>query len=143
MNIDESSLDGMTEGPGSVVKKLFSAGAKGYVSKATGLHEIEEAIQTVYRGDTYIGTIIQHELLSDISGGKSPKKTLSNYIPKLSKREQEVLELIAKELTTEEIGARLFISSNTVQTHRKNLITKFGVRNSVGLIIRAIDLNLI
>jgi DNA-binding NarL/FixJ family response regulator len=126
----------------SVVKQLFQAGAHGYVSKATELKEIEQAIHTVMAGRKYTGSVIQEEMLAELTGETS-RATRGGIIPQLTRRELEVLQLIAAEHTTEEIGEQLFISTNTVQTHRKNLIQKFGVRNSVGLIRRALELELI
>ena len=65
------------------------------------------------------------------------------FIPKLTRREQEVLEAIAEELTTQEISEKLFISVKTVETHRMNLMSKLGARNSVGIIKNALEKGLI
>lgn len=127
----------------SVVKSLFKAGAKGYVSKAADLREIPVAIERVNEGQRYIGEVIREEFMAEMGADSAGRKTPKGYIPNLTQREKEVLELIAQECTTEEIGKRLFISVNTVQTHRKNLISKFGVRNSVGLVLKALELRLI
>ncbi len=125
----------------SVAKKLFKSGAKGYISKAADLLEIPIAIKKVKSGRRYIGAIIGEEFMADLGGEKHNKAV--SYIPNLTQREKDVLELIAQEYTTDEIGKQLFISSNTVQTHRKNLISKFGVRNSVGLVLKALELKMI
>lgn len=127
----------------SIVKKLFKAGARGYVSKAADLSEIPKAIEEVYHGKRYIGEVIRDEYFSSLTNPDAGKPAGSDYIPQLTPREMEVLRLIAEECTTEEIGEKLFISSNTVQTHRKNLISKFGVRNSVGLVLKALELKMI
>lgn len=127
----------------SVVKSLFKAGAKGYVSKAADLKEIPVAIRKVKQGERYIGAIIRQEFMADMGGEDSGRAMPRGYIPSLTRREKEVLDLIAQEYTTEEIGKELFISVNTVQTHRKNLISKFGVRNSVGLVLKALELELL
>ncbi|MEZ4989567.1 MAG: response regulator transcription factor [Saprospiraceae bacterium] len=127
----------------SVAKSLFRAGAVGYVSKTADINEVVTAIEWVHQGKRYIGEVIREEYLSELSNDKPRKVSSYSYIPQLTGREMEVLQLIAEELTTEEIGQRLFISSNTVQTHRKNLISKFGVRNSVGLILKALELKMI
>lgn len=61
----------------------------------------------------------------------------------LSKRELEVLNYIAGELTTSEIGNKLHLSRNTVETHRRNILNKFGVRNTAGMIRRGFELGLL
>lgn len=127
----------------SVAKSLFKAGAVGYVSKTADINEAVTAIERVHDGHRYIGEVIREEYLSELSNEKPRKVSSYRYVPQLTNREIEVLQLIAEELTTEEIGQKLFISSNTVQTHRKNLISKFGVRNSVGLILKALELKMI
>ncbi|MDG2450730.1 MAG: helix-turn-helix transcriptional regulator [Saprospiraceae bacterium] len=62
---------------------------------------------------------------------------------RISQREQEVLHLVAYELTTKEIAAKLFISNHTVISHRKNLIEKLNVKNTAGLIRRAFELGIL
>lgn len=64
-------------------------------------------------------------------------------IPIISDREKDVLHQIAEEKNTNEIAASLYISANTVMTHRKSLLLKFDVRNSVGLVKKAIEFNLL
>jgi len=127
----------------SIVKRFFKAGAKGYLSKAADLRELPYAIRKIHEGRTYIGDIVRERYLEDLSNSKPSPELRQTYLPKITERELEVLRLIAQEMTTEEIGQALFISSNTVQTHRRNLISKFGVRNSVGLVLKALELELI
>ena len=62
---------------------------------------------------------------------------------KLSKREVEVLLFIAKEFTTSEIGTQLYISKNTVETHRRNILNKLNVRNTAGMVRRGFELGLL
>ena len=124
----------------SVVKKLMRAGAKGYVSKATDIEQLEEAIIQVNKGEIFFGTQIAKSLEAAAAGNN---KKIYGFIPTLTVREQEVLEQIALEKNSKEIATALFISANTVETHRKKLILKFDVKNSVGLIRRAMELNLI
>ena len=124
----------------SIVKKLLRAGAKGYVSKATDIAQLEEAIHQVYNGKQFLGSQIAKSLEAAATG---VKKKIYGIIPELTEREQEVLEQIAQEKNSKEIAEALFISANTVETHRKNLILKFNVKNSVGLIRRAMELRLL
>ncbi len=121
-----------------IVKNLMQVGAKGYISKATDIENLEMAIRQVYKGEKYIGEHITHSLFNE-----NNNKKRKPIIPIISDREAEVLQLISEELNTNEIATRLFISSNTVMTHRKNLLLKFDAKNSVGLIKKAIEFNLI
>ena len=74
---------------------------------------------------------------------KTPGMTLTIPIDELTPRELEVLKLIAEEFTTADISEQLHITINTVESHRRNLLTKFGARNSAGLIRRAMRLELL
>lgn len=124
-----------------IVKKMMKAGAKGYVSKATDIDNLETAIQQIYNGNIYMGQYITESLERDETGHANPKR--KSLIPIISKRELDVLKLIAEELSSPEIAERLFISANTVQSHRKKLILKFDVKNSVGLVRKALEYNLL
>lgn len=117
------------------VKNIIRNGAKGYLLKNTDKHELETAIKKVFRGEQYLQKSIQKKLL-DESFGISSRKT---FIPKLTRREKEVLKLIVDELTTQEIADKLFISVKTVETHRSHLIQKLEVRNTAGLVRIAIE----
>ncbi len=115
----------------SFIQQMLKNGAMGYVLKNTGQEELVQAIRTVQGGDQYLGPNASKTLMASMLG---QKKKNQSYIPELTRREKEILDLIAKEYTTQEIGAELHISLNTVETHRKNLLSKCGARNSVGLI---------
>jgi DNA-binding NarL/FixJ family response regulator len=125
----------------SIVKKLLKVGAKGYVSKATDIEQLEEAIKKVHAGETFLGQQISQAMIMSVQ--KDTRKNPHKVIPDLTEREKEVLEQIAEEKSTKEIAEALFISPNTVETHRKHLILKFDVKNSVGLIKKAIEFNLL
>ena len=115
---------------GSFVQQMLKNGASGYLLKNVGHQELVEAIQTVHKGGTYINKETS-KLLMDSLMNKSNSK---DFIPRLTRREKQVLQLIAQELTTAEIAAQLHLSLSTVESHRRNLLTKLNVRNSVGLI---------
>ena len=121
------------------VKNIIRNGAKGYLLKNTDKQELETAIKKVYRGEQYLQKSIQKKLLEESFGITSRK----SFIPKLTRREQEVLKLIVDELTTHEIAEKLFISVKTVETHRSHLIQKLDVRNTAGLVRIAIEKGLI
>lgn len=123
----------------TVVKSILKAGASGYLSKNTSKTEILSAIKEVLSDSTFLSADIQQLIISDSLGMKKQ----SSGIDRLTKREQEVLECIADELTTAEISEKLFISTKTVETHRMNLLQKLGVKNSVGLVKKAMENGLI
>jgi DNA-binding NarL/FixJ family response regulator len=116
----------------SFIQKMMESGASGYVLKNASQEELMEAIKTVMRGKIYFS--------------EEAAKTLHNSIKsnnKISRREREVLELIAKGLTTSEIAEKLFISITTVETHRKSLLAKFETKNTASLIHIATQLKII
>lgn len=121
------------------VKRILGNGANGYLLKNTSKEELIEAFKTVLNGGQYLQSEIQKKLIQRSLG---QKKTAS-FIPKLTRREKEVLTAISEELTTQEIADQLFISIKTVETHRMNLISKLGARNSVGLIKIALEKGLL
>jgi DNA-binding NarL/FixJ family response regulator len=108
----------------SFIQKMMDNGASGYVLKNATQKELMEAIETVAKGKTY---------LSD-EAASSLRKYAESEIPVITRREKEVLELIAGGLTNNEIAKKLFISTTTVDTHRKNLLAKFEVKNTASLI---------
>ena len=124
----------------SFIKQIMKNGAVGYLLKNTGKNELVTAIKTVLEGERYLPPDIREMLLNE-SLGKSA--TSSFFIPKLTSREKEILDLIIKEFTTEEIAEKIFISVKTVESHRSNLIQKLGVKNSAGLVRVAFEKGLI
>lgn len=118
------------------VTRLFHAGAKGYMLKNTGKDELMYAIRRVYEGGMYVAPEIAIRMLTkmmDNVDAQSMRPTVA-----LSKREVEVLNLLAEGLTNNEIAEKLFTSRRTIETHRKNLIEKTGSRNTASLIRFAI-----
>lgn len=109
-------------------KQLIEIGVPGCLMKNAGKQEMLNAIKSVYEGRRYYGAEVTETLFDSID--KSQKATQK---AELTKREIEVLKLIANELTTAEIAEKLFISTHTVETHRKNLLSKLGFKNSAGL----------
>jgi DNA-binding NarL/FixJ family response regulator len=117
------------------VRKMIESGASGYLLKNAGRREIIEAIQEVKKGKTYFSFDAAQILKTD-----SDQKT---GIPPLTKREKEVLVNIAEGLTNLQIAKKLFISIDTVETHRKNLHSKLNVKNSAMLVRFAVENNLL
>lgn len=121
------------------VKRILGNGASGYLLKNTSKEELITAFKTVLDGGQYLQRDIQKKLLQSSLG---QKKTAS-FMPKLTRREKEVLIAISNEMTTQEIADNLFVSVKTVETHRMNLISKLGARNSVGLVKIAMEKGLL
>ena len=113
------------------IKQIIKNGAMGYLLKNTGKNELIEAIKTVLNGERYLQHNIREILLNE-SLGKAT--TSSFFIPKLTNREKEILALIIKEYTSDEIAEKIFLSIKTVESHRSNLMQKLGVKNSAGLV---------
>lgn len=108
----------------SYIQKMADNGASGYVLKNATREELIEAIGSVTEGRTFFSP----------EASATVKKNENLEVPVITRREKEVLVLIADGLTNTEIAEKLFISTTTVDTHRKNLLTKFEVRNTATLI---------
>lgn len=111
---------------------LLEAGAKGYLLKEAGADEMVTAIKKVGQGETYYSSHVTDVLMKHISQGTVPSETGDQV--KLTKREIEVLSLIAQEYSNPEIAEKLYISIRTVDTHRRNLLDKLQAKNTVGLV---------
>ena len=121
-----------------MIVHLMELGANGYLFKSTSHEEVENAIRSVYREGFYFNKSVSQAMLGSLKKPQRKKPTLKNNVT-LSSREVEVLELICQEYTAKEIGEKLFISPKTVETHRMNLMSKLGAKNSVGMIKIAIE----
>lgn len=122
----------------SFITNIIKGGASGYLLKNTSKEELITAINTVSQGEQYLSKEVQEKLISASFGKKD-----TSFIPKLTRREKEVLKLITEEFTTKEIAEKLFISDATVETHRLHLLNKLGARNTAGLVKTAIQKGLI
>ncbi len=116
---------------GIYMNKIMENGGSGYLLKNLTRQELIDAIKTVNKGGVYFS----------FEAGKIYKTTLekSNLLPVLTKREREILKLIAEGLTNLQISQQLFISIDTVDSHRKNLYTKLSVNNTASLIRYAVE----
>lgn len=117
----------------SFIQKMMDNGASGYLLKNAGRSEIMSAIATVMRGKTYFS----HEAAAAMN--QAPK----GNAPVLTRREREVLTLIAEGLTNNEIAEKLFIAATTVETHRKSLLAKFSAKNTATLIRAATQMQIV
>ena len=124
------------------IHKLSKYDIQGYVLKNASLDELLMALQTVQNGGRYFSKDIHiGDRDEDFRNTITIEDKQIDEI--LSRRELEVLRLICKEYSNAEIADKLFLSVSTVETHRKNLIAKLGVNNTVGLVKFALRNNLI
>lgn len=121
------------------VKQMIRNGALGYLLKNVDTETLSKAIHTVSTNRQYIDVHLQQAILNEVVTGK---KKQANTVA-LTRREAEILTLVAQELTNQEIADKLFISLRTVQTHRINLNQKLGVHNTAGLVNEAYKRGLI
>lgn len=120
----------------SYISRMIENGASGYLIKSASAEEIAEAIDTVLKDKMYLSVSMEHiaRPLSIIP---------SDNLPALTKREKEILQLISEGMTNNQIAEKLFISPLTVDSHRKNLLTKLNVNNTASLIKLAVQNGLI
>ena len=112
------------------VKQIFRSGAKGYLLKNADKQTILTAIETVMNGEDYMDETIKKILLQESLTGQRR----SIYEVPLTKREKELVQLIAEGFSSQEIADKLFISLRTVETHRLNINQKLDVKNTAGLV---------
>lgn len=118
-----------------VVETAFNAGVMGFVLKTSDIKDITEGIKQVLEGNTYFGVGVK-ELISN-------RTTNNNSEPLITRRESEILKLIADGFTNQEIADKLFISASTVDSHRKNLLIKFNAKNTAALVKIALSKGII
>ncbi|UII25874.1 response regulator transcription factor [Fulvivirga maritima] len=106
----------------------------GYLLKNTAKDELIKAIETIHNGGNYFSKDVKDLYIKNAFERKSLPEQ-----PRLSKKEIGILRLIAEEYTTQEIADKIFISQNTVNTHRRNLLTKLNVKNTAGLVRYAVE----
>ena len=123
-----------------MIKSVMKIGANGYMLKNSGQQEIIEAILKVYSGENHFDARIVDIMLDPRNHAQVKDENLH---PSLSRREKEILKLIVEEYTTAEIAKELFISFGTVESHRRNMISKLGVRNTAGLVSAAYKFDLL
>lgn len=127
-----------------IVKEVLELGAVGYITKNNAGEHIIAAIKAVSQGEKYFSPDVQQILIKDAINETVKGKTTDDLIlESLSEREIEVLKLIAKEYSTAEISDKLSLSENTIETHRRNLLKKLEVKNSVGLAMYAVKNNIV
>jgi two-component system, NarL family, response regulator NreC len=123
------------------IHRLIKHGIQGYILKNSTIEELNTAIEKVYNGEQYFSSDIDILTTNDFRNTLTIDDNKPLQI--LSKREVEVLQLVCREYSNAEIAEKLFLSISTIETHRKNLIAKLGVSNTVGLVKFALKNKLI
>ena len=121
---------------GLYIKKMMENGASGYILKNSSKDELLKAIETVNKGGIFFSGEAGEAL-------KEYQKSAKSQLPELTRREKEILGLIAEGYTNPQIAEKLFLSSFTVDSHRKNLLAKLDVKNTATLIRLAVERKLI
>lgn len=119
-------------------QKMLQAGAKGFVLKESGSEELAAAMKAVMRGEVYFSKEIINSMIANISAPPQPEEA-SYPDAELSAREMEILRLICKGTSNTEIADLLSISQRTVEGHRSNILYKTKAKNSVNLLLYAIE----
>jgi len=122
---------------GNMIDKLIRNNVDGYVPKNAEKDELLEAIRTIVKGEKYFSSEIKRAYTDAMFENKKQEEV------NLTEREKEVLKLIAEENTTQEIADTLFLSKHTIESYRKNLISKLQVKNLAGLTKHALKMGLL
>jgi len=120
----------------SDIRKLFEKGIVGYFDRDTTLEEFLIAVKQIKQGGIYVCNSAKERMINFISNQTQEKK---QSIEQLTKREVEVMKLICEGHSSKMISEKLFISVNTVETHRKKILMKFNVKNSIGIVKYAVE----
>jgi DNA-binding NarL/FixJ family response regulator len=121
------------------VMTLYDAGVNGYVLKDCSFSELLKAIDMVAAGNQYFCEAVKNTLFKGLlNRNKQDAKTTASA-NSLTEREKEVLVLICKQHSTDDIAAKLFISPLTVNNHRRNILAKTGTHNVAGMVIYALQ----
>jgi DNA-binding NarL/FixJ family response regulator len=121
-----------TSNYGIYIKKMMENGASGYILKNAGKEELLKAIHTVNDGNIFFSGEVGQALLEY-------QHSVKYALPELTRREKEILGMIAEGYTNLQIAEKLFVSQFTVNSHRKNLMAKLNVKNTATLIKLAIQ----
>ncbi|MEL6142086.1 MAG: response regulator transcription factor [Bacteroidota bacterium] len=128
-----------------LIGHLMQMGANGFLLKDEEPEVVCKAVERVHEEGLFFRDYVSKALLKGATKGKaSAGTTASAYLrPQLSDRELEVLKLICQEYTSQEIAEKLFLSVRTVDGHRRRIQDKIGARNTAGLVMYAVNNNLV
>ncbi len=128
-----------THNDAEMIGKCIQNEVDGYLLKNAEKEELLKALETISKGEKYFGQEVKNEYMNNVFSASKEKEAVFQ----LSRREKEILKHIAMEYTTQEIAEKLFISQNTVNTHRKNLLSKINAKNTAGLVKYAMQQGLL
>jgi len=120
------------------LKEMLQHGCMGYLTKHTDEAILTQAIMQVYNGEQFIENGLKEQLADSILQKRNQLKS-----PQLTQREKEILQLIAREYTNQQIADKLFIALRTVENHRLSISQKLNSKNTAGLIKTALRMGLI
>jgi DNA-binding NarL/FixJ family response regulator len=127
-----------------LIKEIMKLGASSYLTKQCAGENIVEAIQAVYRGEEYFSETLREKIFNNVTKDNPKLNKINPTINSLlTGRELEIITLISLEYSGKEISEQLYISVNTVETHRKNIMKKLKLKNIISLVKYAINNNLI
>ena len=124
---------------GNTLINALRAGIDSYIKKSCDIPEVVDAIESTSKGKSfYCGKILEKIKTESIDISEMNNVDLSCDAVALSRREKEILTLISEGLTNSKIAEMLFLSSHTITTHRKNIMSKLGVKNTAGIVMYAV-----
>ncbi|MBP6432857.1 MAG: response regulator transcription factor [Ferruginibacter sp.] len=120
------------------IGKMVEAGVCGYLTKNCEIDELKLAVHSTYKSGFYFNQTTVDAMRKAAQFKNADIKNINNIAIELTEREKEILTLLCKEFTNNEIAEQLFISARTVEGHRNHLLQKTGCKNTAGLVIFAI-----
>lgn len=125
--------------PAAKISQALNTGVNSHLLKDCDQDEIVEAIYKTIKGEKFMCGKIVTDILQDATDGATSSCEGLN----ISEREMEIIKLVAEGFSNKEVADKLFLSTHTVTTHRKNIMNKLGVNNTAGLVLFAVRENLI
>lgn len=123
-------------------QEMIKAGALGFILKSSNKSELEEAIKSVHMGKNYFSNELLRKIIEQMGTNNSEEK-IENDEVNFTDREIDVLKLLCKGLSTQDIAENLFLSTKTIENYRAKLLNKTNSKNSVGLVVYALKHNII
>ncbi len=120
-----------------IIRKMLRAGADSYLLKETSASELYTAIDKVFSGENYVSPLISSAVMQAL------KTNVNDDFTRLTPRETEVLKLISNGSTTSEIASQIGLSINTIETHRRNMLSKLGLKNTAQLVRYSVERGLL
>jgi DNA-binding NarL/FixJ family response regulator len=126
------------------ITKAFRAGATGYITKESATERLLECLESVSKGEYFIDPSLAHEVVESLMKSEEEEvKSANSGYSTLTRREREVMCLLAEGLSTTEVAEKLFISRKTVENHRSNILSKLDLHSTVELVRYAAKYGLI